>query len=147
MNVTLNVYCTRSVMFVGTSIYMFSPKHFGSRWHSFAWLKKFPHPPQTHCCFWGSFMAITLWISMRSLQFQFWIHLTASHSFAAVHFDGTCECILSMWHAPKYLIPRRGIVITKLCWDKTSQHLLLLRMIQLSSIQTKSEISKYKEFG
>ena len=40
-----------------------------------------------------------------------------------------------------------GIVITKLCWDKASQHLLLLRMIQLSSIQTKSEISKYKEFG
>ena len=33
MNVTLNVNCTCSVMFVGTSIhiYMFSPKHFGSR--------------------------------------------------------------------------------------------------------------------
>ena len=39
-----------------------------------------------------------------------------------------------------------GIVISKLCWDKTSRHLLLLRILQLSSIQTKSEISKYKEF-
>ena len=28
-------------MFVGTSIYMFSPKHFGSRWHSDAWFKNF----------------------------------------------------------------------------------------------------------
>ena len=40
-----------------------------------------------------------------------------------------------------------GIVISKLCWDKTFRHLLLLRMIQLSSIQTKSERSSYKEFG
>ncbi len=40
-----------------------------------------------------------------------------------------------------------GIVISKLCWDKTSQHKLLIRRFQLSSIQTKSEISKYKEFG
>ena len=33
-----------------------------------------------------------------------------------------------------------GIDISKFGWDKMSQHLLLLRTIKLSSIQTKSEI-------
>ncbi len=40
-----------------------------------------------------------------------------------------------------------GVLFPSCCWDKMSQLKLLLRMIQLSSIQTKSEISKYKEFG
>ena len=38
---TVSVNCTRSVMFVGTSVYMFPPKHFGSRWHSCAWIWNF----------------------------------------------------------------------------------------------------------
>ena len=92
-------------------------------------------------------MAITLAILVTFLTNSFRIHPMASLSFAAFLSAGTCECIISNGILLHDRIPKRGIVITKLCWDKTSQHQLLLRMIQLSSIQTKSEISKYKEFG
>ena len=52
MNVTLNVYCTRSVMFVGTSLYVF-PQNILDQGDIQMRDLKFPHPPQTHCCFWG----------------------------------------------------------------------------------------------
>ena len=69
--------------------------------------------------------------------------------FLSVMLDKSVHCLMGnlLAYLSLQLSLLWGIVITKLCWDKTSQHQLLLRMIQLSSIQTKSEISKYKEFG
>ena len=80
-------------------------------------------PPSTNpLLLLGDYMAITLAMLATFLPNSFRIHPMASLSVAAFLSAGTCECIISNGVLLHDRIPKRGIVITKLCWDKTSQH-------------------------
>ena len=67
-------------------------------------------------------MAMTLAMLVASLTNSFRIHPMASLSFAAFLLRALVSASFPNGILSNYRIPKRGIVITKLCWDKTSQH-------------------------
>ena len=91
------VYCARSVMFVGTSLYVF-PKTFWIKVTFICLIEKFSPPTTNPLLLLGKFYGHN---SLDIHEFSSISRLNSSSGIsflAAVHFDGTCECILSRLH-------------------------------------------------
>ena len=97
MNVTLNVYCTRSVMFVGTSLYVF-PKTFWIKVTFICLIEKISPPTTNPLLILGKFYGHNSLDIHASSSISILNSSSGISVLAAVHFDGTCECILSSLH-------------------------------------------------